>query len=207
MAEFAPIGAITALRANFSRVRLLPLFDIREPLYVPGPAVFWVSKQDSPMKIAIPTFGSRVSPRFDCAQFFLIVTVDDGHAEEREEVVTSSWAPYERINKLVEFGVDTVVCGGIDCWSAESLESAGIAVYSWVTGEIEDALAALVQGELYSEDATVGSSGCGQQRVLDHEDMPDQNRGSQQKPIRGGAKGRRQRAGCRGGARRGSSGH
>ena len=159
------------------------------------------------MKIAIPTFGNRVSPRFDCAQSVLIVTVDDGHLGEREEVVASSWAPYERINKLVEFDVDTVVCGGIDCWSAESLESAGITIYSCVTGEIEDALAALVQGDLYSEDATVNGSRCGRQRVFEYEDMPNQNRGSQQEPIHGGGQGRRQRAGRRGGVRRGSSGH
>lgn len=159
------------------------------------------------MKIAIPTFGNRVSPRFDCAQSVLIVTVDDGQLGEREELVASSWAPYERINKMVEFGVDAVVCGGIDCWSAESLESSGITIYGWVTGEIEDALAALVRGDLYTEDATVGSSHCAQQHVFYHENVSDQNRGSQQEPIHGGGQGRRQRAGRRGGAGRGSSGY
>jgi len=158
------------------------------------------------MKVAIPTFGSRVSPRFDCAQFFLIVTVDDGHPGEREEVAASSWAPHERINKLVEFGVDTVVCGGIDCWSAESLESAGIAVYGWVTGEIDDALAALVRGDLASEGATEAGGRCGRQRVAEYDSMRDQARGLQQEPARGDGQGRRQRRGRRGGARRGSSG-
>lgn len=135
------------------------------------------------MKIAIPTFGNRVSPRFDYAQSVLIVTVDDGHAGEREEVVASSWAPYERINKLTEFDVDTVVCGGIDCWSAESLKSAGITIHSWVTGEIEDALAAFVRGDLYSEDTTQGAGRFRRRRILDCEDMLERNRGSQEEPV------------------------
>jgi predicted Fe-Mo cluster-binding NifX family protein len=159
------------------------------------------------MRIAIPTFGNRVSPRFDCAQSVLIVTVDNGQLGEREEVAASSWAPYERINRLVEFGVDAVVCGGIDCWSAESLESAGIAIYGWVTGEIEDALAAYVQGDLYSENATQGAGRSGRRRILDCEDLLDRNRGSQEEPIQGGGQGRRQRAGRRGGARWGPSGY
>ena len=29
-------------------------------------------------KIAIPTFGTRVSPRFDCAQAVLVVAFDNG---------------------------------------------------------------------------------------------------------------------------------
>jgi len=158
------------------------------------------------MKIAIPTFGSRGSPRFDCAQFFLIVTVDDGHPGEREEVAASSWAPHERINKLVGCGVDTVVCGGIDCWSAESLESAGIIIYSWVTGEIEDALAALVRGDLNSEGAREAGGRCGRQRVPEYDSMRGRDRGFQQEPVRGNGQGMRQRRGRRGSARRGSSG-
>lgn len=158
------------------------------------------------MKVAIPTFGFRVSPRFDCAQFFLIVTIDDGHPGERKEVAASSWAPHERTNKLVDLGVDTVVCGGIDCWSAESLESAGVAVCSWVTGDIRDALTALVRGDLAPEDATQANGGCWRQRVPNDQSMRDQDRGSEQEPVRGGGQGWRQRKGHRGGARRGSSG-
>ena len=109
-------------------------------------------------RVAIPTFGTRVSPRFDCARAILVVAIDDGKPTEREEFAASGWAPHERINKLLELGVDTVVCGGIDCWSAESLQSAGVTVYGWVTGEIEGALAALLGGDLDSE-ATMEAGG------------------------------------------------
>ena len=100
------------------------------------------------MKVAVPLFGSRVSPRFDCAQIVLVLTVDAGDGEQRQELVASSWAPHERINRLTELGVETVICGGIDWWSAQSLQAAGITVYHSITGEVDQALASLKRGEL-----------------------------------------------------------
>ena len=100
------------------------------------------------MKVAVPLFGSRVSPRFDCAQIVLVLTVDAGDGTQRQELVASSWAPHERINRLAELGVETVICGGIDWWSAQSLQAAGITVYHSVTGEVDQALASLKRGEL-----------------------------------------------------------
>ena len=85
------------------------------------------------------------------AQTVLIVSVDDGQFADREELVSSGWSPQERIDKLLELRVDTIICGGIDCWSAESLQAAGVAVYDWVAGEIEDVLAALLRGDLDSD--------------------------------------------------------
>ena len=38
------------------------------------------------MKIAIPTFATRVSPRFDCAESVLVVTIDNGQALDRREL-------------------------------------------------------------------------------------------------------------------------
>ena len=106
------------------------------------------------MKIAVPVFGSRVSPRFDCAQVFLVLTADEGNDLQRQELVATNWAPHERINRLMELGVNTVICGGIDWWSAQSLRSAGIIVYSSVTGDVEEALNALLRGEMRAEGAT-----------------------------------------------------
>lgn len=102
------------------------------------------------MKIAIPTFATRVSPRFDCARSILVVTVENGETSERQELTASDWPPHERIKRLLELGVDTVICGGIDCWSAASLLSVGVTVYGWMTGEVEDALEAMLQGTLDS---------------------------------------------------------
>jgi predicted Fe-Mo cluster-binding NifX family protein len=112
------------------------------------------------MKIAIATFGTRVSPRFDCAPSLLVVTVDATGTPVRQELSAVNWAPHQRIMGLLELGVDTVVCGGIDCWSAASLQSAGVTIYGWVAGEVEDALAALLRGELDSQAAMPSGAPC-----------------------------------------------
>jgi predicted Fe-Mo cluster-binding NifX family protein len=128
------------------------------------------------MRIAIPTFGTRVSPRFDCAETLLLVTVDEDRPTDRSEVDASGWAPHDRINRIVEFGADTVICGGIDRWSMESLQAVEITVIDDVVGAVDIALAALLSGSLKSqlaegvggtcrhrqhEDATVTADGVG----------------------------------------------
>jgi len=130
------------------------------------------------MKIAIPTFATRVSPRFDCAQSVLVVTVDEGGVPERQELTASHWAPHERINRLVELGIDTVICGGIDRWSAASLQSAGVTIYGWVAGEVDDALAALLQGDLDAEAATQRAGRCRCRRFPAEDDAQSWSPGS-----------------------------
>ena len=150
------------------------------------------------MKIAIPTFGTRVSPRFDCAQEIAIVTVDEGRHSERLQLAASDWPPHERIHRLLQLGVDTVICGGIDRWSVASLQSAGVTVYGWVTGEVEDALSALLQGDLDAEAAMENGGRCTCRRFLGDD-------GTGTRPSMSG-RGMRGRGGQRGGGRRGGPG-
>jgi len=148
------------------------------------------------MKIAIPTFGTRVSPRFDCAQSVLVVTHDEGVETEREEVAAAHWAPHERINRLLELGVDTVVCGGIDRWSTASLQSAGVTIYALVANEVEDALSALLEGDLDAESAAGGNGRCACRR------FPGDDDASAATPSAGrGMRGSRRHGRRRGGGR------
>jgi predicted Fe-Mo cluster-binding NifX family protein len=100
------------------------------------------------MQVAVPAFGDRVSPRFDCAVAFLVVTIDQGEIVARHELDASHWAPHERINRLVGLGVDVLLCGGIDRWSSESLRSVGISLVRSVTGPIDENLELFLRGEL-----------------------------------------------------------
>ena len=102
------------------------------------------------MKIAIPLFDRRVSPRFDCAQDFLLASVENGVIMERRKLLASDWTCRQRVKKLSELGVKTLICGGIDRLSAGLLAFYGVKVYSWVTGIAEDALRAFLRGQLES---------------------------------------------------------
>ena len=100
------------------------------------------------MKIAIPLFGTRISPRFDYTRSFLLVRVENGEIIERQELSVEDWTPPTRVRKLSELGIDTLICGCIDRASAQQLSSNGVRIYSWVTGEACDALRCFIQGRL-----------------------------------------------------------
>ncbi len=118
------------------------------------------------MKIAVSLFGTRVSPRFDCAPQVLLVDVEQGQPVRREEVDIADFSSEQRVARLGELGVDTLICGAIDRYTAQQLDEQGMTVFQWVSGEAEDALACLLRGELAS-DAMMGSGGrcCGRWRL------------------------------------------
>jgi len=117
------------------------------------------------VKVAVPQFGHRVSPRFDCANAILVVELADGNEVAREQIDSTAWPAEQRVSKLIELGVETLICGAVDRWSAEGLQGAGIHVYGWVTGRVEDALACFLRGELQPA-AITGAGGrcCGRWR-------------------------------------------
>lgn len=111
------------------------------------------------MKVAIALFKTRVSPRFDYAQEFLIAETANGEVLERRQITAGDWYPLERIKNLANLEVNTLICGAIDRCSMEHLNSLEIEIYCCVTGEAEDALRCLIKGSLES-DMMVGPGGC-----------------------------------------------
>jgi predicted Fe-Mo cluster-binding NifX family protein len=100
------------------------------------------------VKVAIPMFGERVSPRFDCAASFLLVEIEHGEVLNRRELDASGWGADERTKRLVALGVKVLLCGGIDRGSTASLRSEGIMVYSRLAGPIERSLNCFLQDGL-----------------------------------------------------------
>jgi predicted Fe-Mo cluster-binding NifX family protein len=147
------------------------------------------------VKIAIPSFGTRVSPRFDCAQAIEVVHVVQGKPAVRETLASAGWTPRERIERLTQLEVDTVLCGGIDCWSVGSLQAVGVTVYGWVAGELEDALAALLRGDFDADTVQPGGRRWGCRRFAGG--CPDGPRraAGQERQGRGRQRGRRGRPG------------
>jgi predicted Fe-Mo cluster-binding NifX family protein len=102
------------------------------------------------MKIAIPLFNTRISPRFDCATKFLLALFGSDLVD-KQVVQTGTLSSLEKINKLKELNINILICGGIDRASMQLLNSfEGLMIYSWVTGEAEDALNCFLKGKLES---------------------------------------------------------
>ncbi len=102
------------------------------------------------MRVAIPIFGPRVSPRFDCAPGLLLFTLEDGKVVGSEKFSLQAWDLLQRLQKLKELGVQTLICGGIDGNSAQVLSEYRIRVIAWVAGEADEAMRCFLEGKLRS---------------------------------------------------------
>ena len=102
------------------------------------------------MRVAIPVFQTKISPRFDSTQDFILLQIEKNIVMKREKLPTKNWPVSAKVNQLVDLGVDTLICGGIDLKSLQHLNYNGIKIYSWITGEIEDAITCFLDRGLES---------------------------------------------------------
>jgi len=115
------------------------------------------------MKIAIPVFGTRVSPRFTCTDQFLLVEAEKGEITQREIISVSESHPLRCTRILVEKGVDVIICGGINRVSEQQLDYHNIMIFSWINGEVEEVLDSFLKGDLLTK-ASVRPVGSGRRR-------------------------------------------
>jgi len=66
------------------------------------------------MKIAIPIFGNRVSPRFDFSPEIWVIEVERGKVVGQEKLSTANLNLPQRLEQITSNRVDKVICGGID---------------------------------------------------------------------------------------------
>ena len=100
------------------------------------------------MKIAIPIFENRISPRFDFSPEMWIITVENGELVNQEKLSTSNLNLPKRLEQITSNGVDKVICGGIDGFSLNQLGNRGIDVVHDVIGEAEVAFHLFMRGRL-----------------------------------------------------------
>ena len=100
------------------------------------------------MKIAIPLFEKRISPYFDYAPALLIVHIENGGVVNRQEYALTGYDLWKRIQCIKNSDVCLLICGGITNYAHTQIESAGIKIIPWVSGEADDALAQFMKGRL-----------------------------------------------------------
>jgi predicted Fe-Mo cluster-binding NifX family protein len=102
------------------------------------------------MRVAIPVFQSKISPRFDSTQEFVLLEIEKNKVMKREDLPTKGWPLSAKLKQIVDLSVDTLICGGIDLESMKQLNFSGIKVYSWITGEVDDVVACYLSRGLES---------------------------------------------------------
>ncbi len=127
------------------------------------------------MKIAVTYADGEIFQHFGHTENFKIYDIEDGKVTATE-VVSSNGSGHGALATLLnELGVDVLICGGIGGGAQMALAQAGIKLYGGVSGNADDAVAALLAGKLdynpnvkcnhhgehHHHEGGCGSHGCG----------------------------------------------
>ncbi len=113
------------------------------------------------MNVAITIWGNRISPVYDSAQTLLVVTIRDRQIIDRKIQLFQATMFKRCLALLGELDVRVLICGALCEGPVRLLESHGIEVIPFVTGEVEAILGCYVEGKDLAEFAMPG---CGHGR-------------------------------------------
>lgn len=102
----------------------------------------------SKMKIAVTYENGQVFQHFGHTEQFKVYDVEDGKVTGTTLLDTGESGHGALAGFLRENGVETLICGGIGGGARTALAEAGIQLYGGVTGSADDAVLALLKGEL-----------------------------------------------------------
>ena len=109
------------------------------------------------MKIAVTYENGQVFQHFGHTAQFKIYEVQDGQVASSQVVDTNGSGHGALAGFLNAQGVDTLICGGIGGGARTALAQAGIQLYPGVSGDADQAVAALLAGQLSYDPDTVCS--------------------------------------------------
>ena len=127
------------------------------------------------MKIAVTYENGLIFQHFGHTEQFKIYEVKDGNITNSHVVETNGSGHGALAGMLSTLGIDVLVCGGIGGGAQMALAQAGIKLYGGVSGAADEAVEALLNGNLmYNPDVkcnhhdshhdgqhTCGEHGCG----------------------------------------------
>lgn len=100
------------------------------------------------MKIAISIWNDSLSNVFDFSTEVLVVEIEDAKERSRLNVELGDCLAQQKAKKLKELGVETLICGAISREIVFALDSLGIEVLAYVTGSVDEVLAAHLNNSL-----------------------------------------------------------
>ena len=100
------------------------------------------------MKIAIPVWNGFVSSVFDFANQLLVVDVEAERKQNRSQIQLEQQPAPQRVSRLVELGVDVLLCGAISRPLVLMITASNIKVVPFVSGPVDEVLNAYLNGQL-----------------------------------------------------------
>ncbi len=98
------------------------------------------------MKIAVTAWENRISPVFDAASRFLIADIQGREIIDRQVVPFNPAMDSHIIAFLTGFNIQVLICGAISRTPATLIESSGILLIPFITGNIEMVLHSYAKG-------------------------------------------------------------
>ncbi len=102
------------------------------------------------MKVAIPLYGNRVSPRFGYTRDFLIVELEGAKEIDRKILTMEIDHPGRMADRFAREGVSLILSGGMNPYFQEQFRLRNIAVIWGLIGEADDVLATYLDGQVFS---------------------------------------------------------
>lgn len=99
-------------------------------------------------KVAITIWDERISPVFDVCREALILEIDKGNVLS---VVTEKFenpSPLKKIERLVQIGIETVICGAISESLSRELADRKVKVIGFVAGPVDQVIQAFLSKSL-----------------------------------------------------------
>ena len=116
------------------------------------------------MKAAFAYWDNRIAPVFDTGRQIHVVEAESGRiVAETEEVLADDLA-VQKVIRLAELGVGTLVCGAISKPMREMVAAYGIEAIPFVAGDLREVIQAWLSGNL-QRDTFAMPGCCGHSRV------------------------------------------
>lgn len=103
------------------------------------------------MKAAFTYWGDRISPVFDSSRRIHIVETAAGRVVEEARETLPDGLPVQKVLRLTELGVGTLVCGAISRQLRELVEAYGIQVIAFVAGDLAGVVQAWRTGDIEND--------------------------------------------------------
>ena len=100
------------------------------------------------MRVAIPRYGGRISPRFGFTQDILVVDANKEGVQSREVLRMEQMFPHQVPALLYQKGVKVVLTGGMNHHFQSLFQSCGIDVIWGLIGTPEEALEGFFAGKI-----------------------------------------------------------
>jgi predicted Fe-Mo cluster-binding NifX family protein len=110
------------------------------------------------MRVAIPHHDGQVAPCFEYSAHFTIFSVSKNKVVAQTDFTLQSQEELDRVRLLRDQGVTVLICGGIQNAFEGLLPAAGVRVFSWVSGTVNEVLGLFLENKLVSGSARPGAS-------------------------------------------------